>query len=96
MYVDDFKLSGPEKTSKQAWTLLRQGFVIELESRIGGKEIVYLGCTQRCFSLMLASGRIATVMSYDVEEFLESCVAKYCGFAKIKSPLRQYRTPIIP
>ena len=38
---------------------------------------------------------MATVMSYGVEEILDSCVAKYCEFAKITSALRSYTTPIL-
>ena len=72
-----------KKTIKQSWALLRRGLAIELESRIGDKELVYFGCTQRCCTLMLALGRMATVTLYDGEEFLESCVAKYCECAII-------------
>ena len=39
---------------------------------------------------------MATVMSYDMEEFLDSWVTKYCELAKITSPLRSYTTPILP
>ena len=44
---------------------------------------------------MIESGRMAIVMSYDMEEFLDSCVAQYCELAKITSPLRSYTTPIL-
>ena len=39
---------------------------------------------------------MATVMAYDVEEFLGSCADKYCALAKAKTPLRSYSTPIRP
>ena len=58
--------------------------------------VPYRGCTQRCFSIMIESGRKATVMSYDMEDCLDSCVATYCELAKITSPLRSYTTPILP
>ena len=45
--MDDLKLSGPEKTIKQGCVLLRRGLVLELESRIGDKELVYRGCAQQ-------------------------------------------------
>ena len=45
--VDDLKLSGPEKTIKEGCVLLRRGLVLELESRIGDKELVYRGCAQQ-------------------------------------------------
>ena len=75
IYVDDFKLSGPVNDIKQGWALLRKSLVIEPETRIGNMGVAYLGCTQRCFSIMIESGRMATVMSYDTEDFLDSCVA---------------------
>ena len=48
--------------------------IIEPVTRIGDKGIQYLGRLQRCFSVEVAPGRMATVMDYDVEEFLGSCV----------------------
>ena len=74
----------------------RKGFATEFESRIGDKQLAVLGCSQSCFILMLEYGRMATVMSNDVEEFLESCVSKYCELAKAKYPLRKYSTPVLP
>ena len=67
IYVDDCKLSGPENNIKQGWALLRKGLVIEPEARIEKRGVAYLGCTQRCFSLIIESGRMATVMSYVVD-----------------------------
>ena len=87
--------SGPAKNIKKGWGLFR-GLVIELEPRIGNKDTVYLGCTQRCFSLTAESGRMATVMAYNVVEFLGSCASKYCELAKVKTPLRAFSTPIRP
>ena len=95
IYVDDVKLSGPEKNIKQGWALLRKGLVIEPEARIEKNGIAYLGCTQRCCSLTLESGRMATGMSYGMEAFLDRCVPQYCELAKITSPLRSYATPML-
>ena len=39
---------------------------------------------------------MATVMDYDVEEFLGSCVDKYCELAKVKRPLMHFATPSLP
>ena len=69
---------------------------MEPETRIGDKGIQYLGCLQRCFSIEIALGRMAFVMDYAVEEFLGSCVDKYCELAKVKRPLRHFATPILP
>ena len=75
---------------------MRRGLIIEPETRIGDKGIQYLGCLQRCFSIEIAPGRMATVMDYVVEEFLGSCVDKYCELANVKRPLRHFPTPIPP
>ncbi len=56
--------------------------MIELESSIGNTELVYLGCNQTCFTLMMESGRMAIVMASDVEEFLGTRVDKYVELAK--------------
>ena len=58
-------------------------------------ELVYLGCNQKYFYIMTESGRMATVMAYDVEELVRSCVDKYCGLAKGQTQLRSYSTPFI-
>ncbi len=47
--VDDFKLSGPEKNINKGWESLRKDLVVELEPRVGNKDLVYMGCT-RMFS----------------------------------------------
>ena len=44
IYVDDFKLAGPEKNLAKGWKLLRGGLSIEAEKRIGPSGLVYLGC----------------------------------------------------
>ena len=35
IYVDDFKMAGPEKSIKDGWSLLRKGLGIEAEARVG-------------------------------------------------------------
>ena len=40
VYVDDFKLSGPEEHLKEGWALLRRSLNIEPEQPLG----LYLGC----------------------------------------------------
>ena len=56
--VDDFKISGPEKTIQQGWALLRKGLAIEPEARVGDKDLAYIGCAQMRFTLMFGSGRM--------------------------------------
>ena len=74
IYVDDFKLSGPIKYLPQGWKLLRQGLSIESEQRIGGEGISYLGCKIERTETTLAGGRLATVITYNMEEFVQSCM----------------------
>ena len=45
---------------------------------------------------MIESGRMATLIAYDVEEFMGTCVDKDCELAKAKAPLRSYSAPILP
>ena len=55
VYVDDFKLSGPQKHIKQGWRLLRQGLDIDP----GGR--------QERSTLRLPSGQLASAMTYNME-----------------------------
>ena len=50
----------------------KKGIAIEPEARAEKKGVAYLECTQRCYPLMKESGRMAIVMSYDVEELFGS------------------------
>ncbi|MFM7985569.1 MAG: hypothetical protein ACKPKO_40275, partial [Candidatus Fonsibacter sp.] len=79
VYVDDFKMSGPKGNMIAGWQALRGGLHIELEQRIGDKGAVYLGCRHVVKSLKLASGRVVTTMTYDMEDFLRSCIERYQG-----------------
>lgn len=81
---------------KQGWALLPKDLAIKPEARIGDKGVAYRGCQQRCFAVMMESGRIAIDMSYDVDEFLDSCVIKYSEHLKSKLQLRHYSTPVLP
>jgi hypothetical protein len=77
IYVDDFKLAGPERNMKMGWLMLRAGLSIEAEEPAG----MYLGCSHEVGKITLPSGRIATSMTYNMEEFLTSCVDRYLELA---------------
>ena len=83
-------------TVKQGWARLRQCLSIEQEQGIGSPGMFNLGCDQERSLVRLPSGRLATVMPYDVEVFLESGVEHYTLFAHLRPPLRVYCTRILP
>ena len=93
VYVDDFKLAGPEHNIKKGWSLLKKGLEIEPEKTIDEKGAVYLGCRLKRSKLKLPSGKMATSMTYDMEEFLDSCVAKYVELAGPGTKVKPYATP---
>ena len=93
VYVDDFKLAGPKANMKRGWELLRQDLDIEPEKVIDSKGAVYLGCRQEVNTIKLPSGRLATAMTYNMEEFLESCVNKYIELAGPGTKIKPYPTP---
>ena len=41
---------------------------------------MYLGCNQKCFTLLIESGSMAFVMAYDVKKLLGTCVDKYIEY----------------
>ena len=56
------------------WKLLRQGLPIELERRVNDKVAVHLGCRRDVSSMKLPNGGMATTTTYDMEDFLKSCI----------------------
>ena len=77
VYVDDFKIVGSKKNLPLGWKLLRQGLHIEPEKRIDENGAVYLGCRHVVSSVKLPNGTTATTMTYDMGDFLQSCIDKY-------------------
>ena len=75
VYVDDFKLAGPEENLEKGWALLRQQIDIGPSSRTG----MYLGCNIVKDKITLKNGTHANAVIYDVEAFLEQCVSKWNG-----------------
>jgi hypothetical protein len=91
IYVDDFKLAGPEENIAMGWELLRQHIDIGPSSRSG----MYLGCN--IVKQKINNGNIDTnAIVYDMESFLEQCVAKYLHVAGSGTTLKQAKTPFLP
>ena len=89
------KWLGPRRTYLLGWKLLRQGLHIEPEQRVGDKGAVYLGCRHVVSIIKLPNGQTATTMTYDMEDFLQSCIDKYTVVVGPKVSLRNYSTPFL-
>jgi hypothetical protein len=61
VYVDDFKLAGPEENLEKGWALLRQQIDIGPSSRVG----MYLGCSIVKEKITLKNGTNANAVIYD-------------------------------
>ena len=70
VYVDDFKLSGPEEKLQVGWNLISQGKTLEKPEPNG----LYLGCKHIQTQGTLPDGTPFNMMTYEMEEFLKSCV----------------------
>ena len=73
VYVDDFKMAGPQKNLAQGWSMLRTRLKIEPETGLD----MYLGCNQSKGNVTLGNGHRVTTVTYDMEQFLRSCVDRY-------------------
>ena len=70
VHVVDFKLSGPAASMSQGWSLLRRRLQIEEAKPIG----LYLGCHHEVTKTRTHDGHDITVMQYNMQDFLTSCV----------------------
>ncbi len=91
IYVDDFKLAGPEKNIDAGWALLRTKLNIGPE----GPLAMFLGCNQRRDTIKLHGGILANVVIYDMESFLEQCVLRYLEVAPKGTKMREAKTPFL-
>ena len=96
IYVDDFKMAGPNNTIKEGWRLLRGGLGIEEEARVDEKGVHYLGCKHIKESVKMHDGGIATTMVYDMGDFLQQCVDKYRTLAATVGPAPKLRRVVTP
>ena len=89
------RLQGLRRIYLYGWKLLRQGLHIDPEQRIDEKGVVYLGCRHVVSSLKLPNGGMATTKTYDMEDFLKSCIDKNKAVVGPKVTLRNYSTPFL-
>ena len=93
IYVDDFKLAGPKGNLAEGWKLLRSRLEIGPESSSG----MYLGCNIIKNEIRRPQDRVVLrSITYDMESFLEQCVARYLTVAGVDVKLREARTPFLP
>jgi hypothetical protein len=92
IYVDDFKLAGPSNNMATGWSLLQKGLTIETPTPVG----VYLGCGHEVGTIKTVGGVIAQTVTYNMEDFLASCVERYVELAgPLQSPLKYVATPFL-
>ena len=92
VYVDDFKLAGPQAHLAEGWGLLRSRLEIGPESSSG----MYLGCNIIKGQIRRQrDGAMLNSITYDMESFLEQCVARYLAVAGPDVKLREARTPFL-
>eukprot|EP00974_Lingulodinium_polyedra_P105515 10216320-Lingulodinium_polyedra.AAC.1 len=75
--------SGPITSMLEGWKLLRSGLSIEPEQRYSPEGVAYLGCVVERTTSKLDNGRVATVITYNMERFISACVGKYCELAQV-------------
>ena len=90
VYVDDFKLAGPKRNLKQGWELLQKGLIIEPPTPVG----VYLGCGHEVGTITV-NGKTARTMTYNMEDFLKSCVERYVELAGTSARIKNVTTPFL-
>ena len=74
---------------------MRQGLSIEHPLTVDDKGVTYLGCRQKRTTITLPSGQLATAMTYDMEEFLDTCVQKYVELAGPGTTVKNCATPFL-
>ena len=99
VYVDDFKLAGPEKNLKRGWELLDKVLTLEEAGPKGRQAGRYLGC-DHIKKTMTLGGREVTTMTYDMEDYLRGIVNDYVELVSeiLKRPYKckTVSTPFVP
>ena len=70
-------MAGPKNNLKKGWELLREKLIIEPDTGLD----LYLGCNQSKGTVVLGNGHEVTTVTYDMEQFLRSCVDRYLEVA---------------
>ena len=90
VYVDDFKMAGPKENLEKGWSLIRKGLGIEPPVPIG----VYLGCSHEEGTMKIGD-IIARTITYNMEDFLSSCVDRYLELAGNGVKLKSVTAPFL-
>ena len=92
VYVDDFKMSGPQKNIEKGWKAIRE----KLDLDEPGPVDHCLGCKHNVGSATI-NGKTVRVMEYDVCDFMRQCVTAYKELAGDPAmKLRKVQTPFLP
>jgi len=94
VYVDDFKMAGLREDCEICWKNLRGGQdAIEMDdpSEVGA----YLGCSHLLKEEKCKDGTNVRVMEYNMEPFLEQCIASYISLTGSSANLTKVTTPFI-
>ena len=90
-------MAGPKKNMAQGWKIIKKGLNVEGPKPVDKDGVLYLGCKQSIDKITLSNNVTVTAMTYDVENFLESCVSSYLELAGLsKDKLRSVPTPFLP
>jgi hypothetical protein len=92
VYVDDFKLAGPQEKLKVGWDLISKGIQLEKPEPLG----LYLGCKHIQSKQVLPDGSAVNMISYDMEDFFKSCVDLYVSLAPPEFKIKPAFTPFPP
>jgi hypothetical protein len=91
IYVDDFKLSGPKHNLEKGWKLLMTDIQIDPPQPVG----LFLGCVHEMGKFKLPSGKVATSMTYNMENFLIQCTERYNDLAGGNVRFKKVPTPFL-
>ena len=86
VYVDDFKMSGPEDGLKRPWDMLRQKIDMEEPERIDSEGKGFIECRRKVSDVTLKDGTTARTMEYDKRELFQQCVEMYCESTDTHAP----------
>ena len=92
IYVDDFKMAGPEEACAAAWKLLQEGeggIIMDEPTPISS----YLGCTHKIHEIT-RDGVTITAIEYDMQGQLEQAIKVYKELAEVES-LPEVPTPFL-
>ena len=73
VYVDDFKLAGPENNLARGWKLIRERLTLEEPTEAN----LYLGYFHETRKIALDNGKTARAIIYNMEDYFHSAVDKY-------------------